>query len=138
MAYQAGDKVRFKDYSTFGDWRRHEGEVATLIFRDDFRDEYEWHGKWEDGDTFGSLTEDNIILENNHMISATQVMNLELDADTQLLRAQGIEASDGSLTSLGKDVLMRVLYLANRDAVIAKVKEAVAAQKAQTADEDDE
>ena len=136
MAYQAGDKVRFKDYSTFGDWKQHEGEVATLTYQSDFGSK--WHGKWADGDTFGSLPEDNIILENDTMISATQVMNLELDADTQLLRAQGIEASDGSLTSLGKDVLMRVLYLANRDAVIAKVKEAVAAQKAQTADEDDE
>lgn len=82
----------------------------------------------------------NNVKENNNMATVNDVMNLELDADTQLLRQESIENNTGALTTTGQEVLLRTLYLANRKAVVAKVKEIVAARKAGavTDDEDEE
>lgn len=136
-----GSKVKFKNYSKWADWQWHTGEVATLTRLDT---EDKWSGTWDDGYTFGSLSEDNIInlaesaKENKKMASAIEIMNLELDADTQLLRREGIEDSCGALTTTGLAVLNRVLYLENKKAIVAKVKEAVAARKAVGADLDED
>lgn len=72
------------------------------------------------------------------MATVKDVMNLELDADTQLLRRENIEDTTGALTGTGASILMRILYVANRKAVIAKTKEIVAARKANAAIDDDE
>lgn len=74
--------------------------------------------------------------ENNNMDTLHKIENLELDADTQLLRKYGIEDNTGTLTATGKDALLRVLYLANKAAVVAKLK-AVEAAEADTATDAD-
>lgn len=72
------------------------------------------------------------------MNTLNKIENLELDADTQLLRKYGVEDSAGTLTSTGKDVLLRVLYLANKAAVVAKLKAVEAAETDTATDADAE
>jgi hypothetical protein len=80
----------------------------------------------------------NNVKENNNMATVYDVMNLELDADTQLLRREGIEESSGALSSNGIALLTRILYQENKKAVVTKVKEIVADRKANAVDDSEE
>lgn len=59
MKFKIGDRVKFKSYSPYIDWIRHNGEIATLTR---ITNSGRWAGKWANGETFGSLNENNIIL----------------------------------------------------------------------------
>jgi hypothetical protein len=132
--FRVGDRVECVDPA----WGLVEGQVYTVIGLS---------GSYlhvEENSDYNNLPRDLltsrfklITKETNNMASINEAMNLELDADTQLLRRESIENADGSLTVTGEAILKRVLYLDNRKAVIAKVKEIVAARKAVGEDEEE-
>lgn len=56
--FKIGDKIKLKNYSTYGDYIEHKGQEATLISRHD-PGEWEFGIQWDDGMTsFASV--DNI------------------------------------------------------------------------------
>jgi hypothetical protein len=60
-----------------------------------------------------------------------KVKDLTLSADDKLLRNQGVTDAQGNVTEEGQEILLAVLFEANKAEIVARVKKVVAEEKAE-------
>jgi hypothetical protein len=90
-------------------------------------DEYDW------------VRENDIQLVNNFSQGVNKVMSgivnkvkdLTLSADDKLLRNQGVTDNQGNMTTEGQEILLAVLFEANKAEIVERVKKVVAEEKAE-------
>jgi hypothetical protein len=112
LLYKTGQKIKLASYQKFGDWKRHKGQVGTIV---GVKMEGGYLVKWADGNTSAQMGDDDIIpVDENESTAPKMLPNV-----IALLKEIVLHMEDGTYE---KAVFPEMALIKDLEAVVEKVK----------------